>query len=377
VLVDIHGFCDDRFAHVRNVFERNFEEHGDVGASFALTLEGEYLIDMWAGHRDAAATLPWEENTIVNVYSTTKTMTALSALLLADRGELDFGAKVASYWPEFAQNGKEDIEVRHLMSHSAGLSGLEEFDDPSDYYDWDLICTRLAAQAPWWTPGTQSGYHAITQGYLIGEVVRRVTGRSLGTFFREEIADPLEADFHIGVDPKHFPRIGELIPPEESPDTVEYPEDSVAARTFGRGMIDALASRTDAWRRAEIPAANGHGNARSVVRVQTLLANHGTAFGKALMTPEGCLRVMEEQTNGTDLVLGVPTRYGLGYGLNQNGAMGPNANTCYWGGWGGSAIVVDLDARLCFSYVMNRMDSGVLGDPRGFGLMEAVFDCLA
>ena len=374
--MEIHGFCDDRFAQVREVFERNFEAHGEVGASFALTLEGEYLVDMWAGHRDAAATLPWEKDTIVNVYSTTKTMTALSALLLADRGELDFGAKVASYWPEFARNGKEDVEVRHLMSHSAGLSGLEEFDDASDYYDWDLICTRLAAQAPWWQPGTQSGYHAITQGYLIGEVIRRITGRSLGTFFREEIAEPLEADFHIGVDPADFDRIGELIPPAESPAAVEYPEDSVAARTFGRGMIDARASGTEAWRRAEIPAANGHGNARSVVRAQTLLANHGTAFGKQLMSPEGCLRVMEEQTNGTDLVLGVPMRFGLGYGLNQNGTMGPDANTCFWGGWGGSAIVVDLDARLCFAYVMNRMDSGVLGDPRGFGLMEAVFSTL-
>ena len=304
-------------------------------------------------------------------------MTALSALLLADRGELGFDQKVAHYWPEFGANGKGGVKVSHLMAHSAGLSGLAQVDGPEDFYDWDLICSRLAAQEPWWDPGSASGYHAITQGYLIGEDVRRITGRSFGNFFREELAEPLDADFHIGIDPTHFERIGELIPPGEVPDG-GGDAGSVAARTFGGGnMIDALASRTAAWREAEIPAANGHGNARSVTRVQTLLANHGTAFGKSLMSSEGCMRVMEEQVNGTDLVLGVPMRFGLGYGLNASGAMGPHPNTCFWGGWGGSSIVVDLDGRVCFSYVMNKMDSGVLGDPRGFGLSKAVFESLA
>lgn len=372
-MVDIHGVCDERFARVREAFAQNFASGKEVGASFALTVEGEYLVDIWAGHRDAAKTEPWVEDTIVNVYSTTKTMTALAALLLMDRGELDPGAKVAHYWPDFAQNGKADIEVRHLMSHASGLSGLDRIDGPDDFYNWDLVCERLAAQAPWWEPGTASGYHAITQGYLIGEVVRRITGKSLGGFFREELAEPLDADFHIGVDPQHFDRIGELIPPQQPPSAADFPEDSVAAKTFGRGnMIDALASRTEAWRRAEIPAANGHGNARSVVRVQSLLANHGTAFGKSLMSPACCMRVMDEQISGTDLVLGAPMRFGMGYGLNQDGAMGPNPNTCYWGGWGGSTVIVDLDARVCFSYVMNRMESGVLGDTRGAALATAV-----
>ena len=377
-MVDVSGFCDERFAPVREAFEENFTSGKEVGASFALTVEGEYVVDIWAGHRDVAKTEPWAEDTIVNVYSTTKTMTALSALLLADRGELDFGAKVAHYWPEFASNGKADVEVRHLMSHAAGLSGMEVVDGPEDFYDWELVCGRLAAQAPWWEPGTASGYHAITQGYLIGEVVRRITGKSLGTFFRDELAGPLGADFHIGVDPRHFGRIGELVPPEQPPSAADFQEDSVAAKTFGRGnMIEATASRTEAWRRAEIPAANGHGNARSVVRVQSLLANHGTAFGKSLMSPAGCMRVMEEQISGTDLVLGAPMRFGMGYGLNQEGAMGPNLNTCYWGGWGGSTIIVDLDARVCFSYVMNRMESGVLGDSRGVALAVGVAASLA
>ena len=375
--MDIHGKCDSRFEPVRDVFEANFRERGDVGASFALTVEGEYVIDIWGGYRDEAASQPWVEDTIVNVYSTTKTMTALCALLLADRGGLDVHAPVAEYWPEFAANGKDKIEVSHLLSHTAGLSGLDGGAAPGAYYDWDGTCARLAAQAPWWEPGTQSGYHAITQGHLVGEVIRRITGRSLGTFFREELAEPLGADFHIGVDPRHFDRIGELIPPPTAVSDNDLDPDSVAARTLNGDNVDPRDTRTAEWRQAEIPAANGHGNARSVVKVQTLLANHGTAFGRTLMTEAGCMRVMEEQVNGEDLVLGVPMRFGLGYGLNNDIVpLSPNANTCFWGGYGGSTIVVDLDARVCFSYVMNRMEAGTLGDQRGYQLGQAVYRCL-
>ena len=375
--MEIHGTCDERFAPVREQFERNFTEHGDVGASFALSVEGEFAVDLWAGWRDAAKREPWQEDTIVNVYSTTKTMTALAALLLADRGELDFGAPVAKYWPEFAQAGKEAVEVRHLMSHSAGVPSWEQPVTTLDICDWEKATALLAAQAPWWTPGTASGYHAISQGHLIGEVVRRISGVSLGTFFRQALAEPLGADFHIGVDPKHFPRIAELVPPSGDIPLDATPG-SIAARTIGNPPIEVGDTKTAAWRQAEIPAANGHGNARSVVRVQTLLANHGTAFGKTLMSPAGCMAVMREQTNGKDLVIDVPLRFGLGYGLNSDVMpMGPNDNICYWGGYGGSSIVVDLDARVCFSYVMNKMGDGVLGDARGFGLGEAVYQSLA
>ena len=378
-MVDISGNCDPRFERVRETFEANFTERGDVGASFAMTIEGEFVVDIWGGHRDAAATEPWLSDTIVNVYSSTKTMTALCALLLADRGELDMSAPVAKYWPEFAANGKERIEVRHLLSHSAGLSGLDDVDSPHIWYDWDAVAERLAAQAPWWEPGTASGYHAITQGNLVGEVVRRITGRSLGTFLREELAEPLAADFHVGVDPRHFHRIAELIPPPVEPsEMLEMEPGSIMERTIGRGVVDVADTKTAAWRQAEMPAANGHGNARSIVRIQTLLANHGTAFGQTLMSPVGCMAVMEEQTNGMDLVLGAPMRFGLGYGLpDELMPATPNENVCFWGGYGGSSVVVDLDARIAFSYVMNRMEAGVLGDERGFGLWRAVYESLA
>lgn len=375
-MTDIHGTCDSGFAAVSEAFARNFSAHGDVGASIAVSLEGEMVVDLWGGFRDEAKTLPWNEDTIVNVYSSTKTMAAMCLLLLADRGQVDLYAPVARYWPEFAQNGKDKVEVRHFLSHSAGLSGMDEVLTDDEFYVWDNVVNALARQAPWWVPGTQSGYHAITQGHLIGEVVRRVTGQSIGEFFRREIAEPLGADFFIGTPESEFGRIGELIPPAVQP-AGQVDPGSVAARTFANPKVDALASRTSGWRKAEIPAANGHGNARSIVRVQSIMANGGTAFGKRLMSEAGTQRIFDKQLNTTDLVLGVPIVFGMGYGLSTEAMpMGPNPRTAFWGGWGGSTVIVDQDARVCISYVMNRMESGLMGDPRGFGITQAVYQSL-
>ncbi len=377
-MTQIHGFCDEKFAAVRERFEKNFAEKGEVGACVAATVEGEIVIDLWGGHRDVAQNLAWEENTIINVYSTTKTMAAMCALLLADRGLLDFNAPVSQYWPEYAQNGKERTQVRHLMSHSAGLSGMDEPMQGDAFYHWDNVVCALAAQAPWWEPGTASGYHAMTQGHLIGEVVRRITGQSIGEFFQSDIAGPLEADFHIGTAETHWDRIGELIPPQgDLADNGGVDTESIAARTFRNPAVSARAAGTPGWRKAEIPAANGHGNARSVVRVQTPMANGGSAFGVELMSSEGAARIFDEQSNGDDLVLGVPIRFGMGYGLTSKlMPMGPNEHIAYWGGWGGSTIVVDQDAHLCMSYVMNKMFAGLLGDTRGFSLLQTTYGCL-
>ena len=212
-MTPIHGQCSAKFAPIKAAFERNFKEENDIGASVAVTYEGEYVVDLWGGHLTAARETEWAEDTIINVWSSTKTMAAMSMLLLADRGEVDLYSPVAKYWPEFAANGKADTEVRHFMSHSAGLSGMDTPVMGDALYDWDWMTKELAAQAPWWEAGSQSGYHALTQGHLIGEVVRRVTGQSLGAFFKQEIADPLGADFHIGTSEEHFPRICPLTPP--------------------------------------------------------------------------------------------------------------------------------------------------------------------
>ena len=376
-MVNVEGHCDERFDRVREAFESNFAERGDVGASFAVTLEGEYVVDLWGGHRDAARSRPWQEHTIINVYSTTKTMTFLCALLLADRELLDLNAPVARYWPEFAANGKQSVLVKHLLSHSAGLPGFSRPLTAQELYDWELCCADLAAQACWWPPGTQSGYHAITQGYLIGEVVRRITGRTLGTYFREEIAGPLGADFHIGVDPRDFSRIAELIPAAQSAPILAMDPESIPGRVFGGLDFGPETTRSAGWRQAEIPAANGHGNARSVVRAQTPLANGGRAFGVELLSRSGCAKALEPQTDGLDAVLGLPIRFAMGYALPTDAVpVGPNPNTLWWGGAGGSTIAVDMDAHLCFSYVMNQMDNYIVGDPRGASLATAVYDSM-
>lgn len=372
----VQGRCDEKFAAVRDAFAANFASGADIGASFAATVEGETVVDLWGGYADEARTRPWEENTIVNVYSTTKTMCALTAHLCADRGLLDFAAPVAKYWPEFAQNGKDKVTVAHLMSHSAGVSGFERKIDTEELYDWDHVCGLLAAQAPWWEPGTRSGYHAITQGYLVGEVVRRVAGKTLGTLFREEIAGPLGADFHIGLPPEADARAGEMIPPETGL-LAATPGGEIARKTLGNPNLTALEPRTRPWRRAEIPAAGGFGNARSVARIQSILANGGAVGGKRFLSEAGAKKPLEQQIDNTDLVLGIPVRFGLGYGMPSAVAPFPHANTIFWGGWGGSLILVDYDAKTTFSYVMNKMNSTTTGDARVAGMVWGIFAGLA
>ena len=374
---EVHGTFDERFKGVRDAFANNLDQGLDVGASASVILDGEVVVDIWGGFADEAKTKPWQQDTIINVWSTTKTMAALCALMLADRGDLDFDAPVAHYWPEFKAGGKESVEVRHIMSHTAGLSGWQEPMAPGDLYDWEKATSLLAAQEPWWEPGTASGYHAITQGYLVGEVVRRITGQTIGSFFASEVAVPLGADFHIGTGPEHDDRVALVIPPP--PLGLEGADpNSLPVRTLGNPLLSAEQSWEIDWRRAEIPAAGGHGNARSVAAIQASLANGGEINGHRLLSAKGCETVLREQAYGTDLVLGTPLRFGIGYGLNSpETPLSPNERAFYWGGWGGSLVVVDLDARLCISYVMNKMGEGTVGDLRGASIVMAAHAAVA
>ncbi|MBT9471305.1 MAG: serine hydrolase domain-containing protein [Pseudomonadota bacterium] len=367
------GFAHDRFSPVREAFDANLASGADVGAAFCATLEGETVVDLWGGFADEARTRSWEQDTIVNVYSTTKTMTAL---LIADRGELDFDAPVARYWPEFAAAGKENVKVSHLMSHSAGLSGWKEPITKDDLYDWDKATSLLAAQAPYWEPGTAPGYHAMTQGYLVGEVVRRITGKSLGTVFREEIAGPLGADFHIGLPASEDARVADLIPPPPGSTISDRAESELQANMSNNPGIDVSETRTRAWRGAEIPAAGGTGNARSVAEIHAILANGGVAKGRRFLSEAGCRKALELQVEGQDLILGMPARFGLGFGLAGGVTPLPNPNTIFWGGYGGSIAIIDMDARTSFAYVMNKMAPTTTGDMRGFGLAMAMWDAL-
>ena len=376
-MVNIDGHCDERFASVRTAFANNFDFHGDVGASVAVVWDDEMVVDLWGGHQDAAKTQPWERDTIVNVWSTTKTMTALCALILADRGDLDLHAPVATYWPEFAANDKQFIEVRHLLGHTAGLAGWREPLSIADLLDWDRSTRALAAQDVWWEPGTQSGYHALTQGHLVGEVVRRVSGKRLGAFFADELAAPLGADFHIGLDDANFGRVSNVIAPS-TPLNGDAEEESLAFRMMSNPIISGDVANTEAWRRADVPAANGHGNARSVARVQSVLSHGGTVDGRRFLSADGCDAVFEQQSSGPDLVLGIPLTFGMGYGLNsEHTPIGLNPRTCFWGGWGGSLVINDLDSRMTIAYVMNKMGEGTLGDTRGISVAFAAMTAIA
>tara|TARA_Y100001970_G_scaffold68337_1_gene87051 strand:- start:94 stop:1260 length:1167 start_codon:yes stop_codon:yes gene_type:complete len=387
-MTQINGVVNERFAAVAEALQRNFADPGEIGASAAVVHNGELVVDIWAGHTDEQRTQEWEKDTITNVWSTTKTMMAISALVLADRGELDFYKPVADYWPEFKAKGKGDIEVRHIMSHTSGLSGWGKKISMREVCDWEKSTAILAGQKPWWKPGTSSGYHMLNQGHLVGEVIRRITGMSIGRFFKEEIADPLGADFHIGLDESEFHRISNVIyPKEEFGDQIKEFTKSlgkyrisgkVAMKTFMNPTPDDESAWENWWRSAEVPAANGHGNARSVAMIQGLISNGGEMNGVKLLKQETIDLIFDEQSHGPDLVLLMPLRFGIGYGLpNEEFPFLPqDGKVCFWGGWGGSLIVNDVDNGLTVSYMMNKMMQTVVGDTRGLGILEAAYDSI-
>jgi CubicO group peptidase (beta-lactamase class C family) len=374
-MTEIHGIVAPGFEGVRDAFAANWEHHGDVGASVCATVGGEVVVDLWGGtatYDDGER--PWEEDTIINVWSTTKTMSFLCCLLLVDRGELDLYAPVATYWPEFAAGGKEQVATRHIMGHTAGLSGWDEPLVPADLLDHDKIVGLHAAQAPWWEVGSASGYHAISQGYLLGEIVKRISGRSLGQFFADEIAGPLGADFHIGTGAENDHRVAHVIPPSVGLGAEgDINKDGLPWRTLTNPMLDASFSSTPEWRRSEIPAAGGHGNARSVATIHALTANGGMAGGKQILSQDTLDLIFDVQAENRDLVLGEPLKIGMGFGLPSAVLPLPNERCCYWGGWGGSMAIIDMEANMSFSYVMNKMADTTTGDPRGSGPLMATY----
>ncbi|WP_406835298.1 serine hydrolase domain-containing protein [Streptomyces sp. AHU1] len=370
-MTDIKGYCDPRFAAVREALAVLLDKD-DVGASAAVYVDGEPVADVWGGYADADRSVDWERDTLTAVNSTTKNMTALCALVLADRGELDLSAPVAAYWPEFAAAGKEDVLVRHVLSHTAGLPDLPGPTTVEELHDWEGVTAGLAARAPEWEPGTAAGYHALTFGFLVGEIVRRVTGRSLGEFFAEEVAGPLGADFHIGLPTGHDHRVAPLVPPPSLTD--EYAADAPPGPDGTRRKNTGVTIRVKdvnsvAWRRAQIPAVNGFGNARSVALVQSVLANRGSAGGVRLLSPEGCGPAWQEVFRGDDRVLGTPMCWTAGF-ARFGDAFG-------WGGWGGSLVVSDPGSRMTVAYVMNQMiDRERQEDDRGMEIVTAAYSGL-
>ncbi|UFQ19274.1 MULTISPECIES: serine hydrolase domain-containing protein [Streptomyces] len=388
--VRVHGTCAPGFDCVREEFVRNFTERDDVGAAVAATVDGAFVVDLWAGDADRAGTRPWQRDTLVNVYSTTKGLTALCAHLLVDRGELDLDAPVARYWPRFAQAGKAEIPVRWLLSHRSGLIAPSEPLGPGAVYDWEKVTEALAATAPWWPPGTAQGYHAVTFGFLVGEVVRRVTGVSLGTFLRAEVTGPLGADVFVGTPSSEHGRCADMmsarggsgsstLAPLAEPPVRGLDDHPMAPITLAFGYLPLGDVNGAAYRSAEIPAANGHATARGLATVYRELACGRLLAAdtvERLRTPQG-------GPGEPDLVLRAATpladawSWGLGFMPNQFGQAGTNPRAFGHGGAGGSYAFADPENRVSYAYTMNRMGAGTSGeDLRSVHLVGALYKAL-
>ena len=383
----IEGLCDARFQGVREVFARNFAESGELGASVAVALGGELVVDLWAGHVDRDRTQPWERDTLVLVYSSTKGVVSLAAHMLADRGLLDFEAPVADVWPEFAQGGKESLPLRYLLTHQAGLPVVDEELPVGAELEWDIMAGALARQAPVWEPGEKTGYHAATFGWLVGEVIRRVDGRSVGTFIREEIAEPLGVEFLLRFGPEEDDRVSDLhlaqVPAEELPSLAAaalLEPTSLAARAFNiapRGPNKGRNSR--AYRGSEQPGSNGHTNARALATIYGALGSGGAWQGQRLLSEEAIRLAGTPQLEGRDIILQTPVRRTLGFMMPVPGLPDPRGENAFGhAGMGGSLGFCDPDRGLGFGYAMNQMWTNTLAadDPRANGLAQAVYDSL-
>ena len=387
---EIHGICKPGYERIRDAFAQNFEQHGEIGGALSLVVDGETAVDIWGGSADAAGTRPWEQDTIVNVFSTTKGIVTVCALRLAEEGKLDLDAPVATYWPEFAQAGKEKITVRQLMNHRAGLPAVKDILPLEHSHVWEPLVNALAAQESWWEPDTAHGYHAVTFGSLVGEVIRRVSGKSVGAFWREEVAEPFGIDFQIGFGPEQDGRVAEMIPadlatadPESSFVKALMNPMSVNFKAFmvtPLMMVNPTYMNTREWRAAEIPAANGHTTARALARLYGALATGGELEGSHILRPETIEMARQEQSYGEDVVLMMPTRFGTGFMLDTpEYQVTPTGALFGHPGLGGSFGFADPDARIGMGYVMNRMllPGAEFVDARWQGMLPAIYESVS
>lgn len=390
-----NGTCGPRFAEVREEFERNLAERGEVGASVCVTVDGETVVDLWGGVADPETNTPWNDDTVCVVWSSTKGAVALCAHMLVSRGQLALDAPVVDYWPEFAKHGKDIITVRQLLSHQAGLAALSDPLPEGGLTDWDLVVDLLAKQEPLWAPGTRNGYHALTFGHLVGELVRRTDGRSIGTFFKEEVAQPLELDFWIGLPEDIEPRVAPIIAADLPQDPAELPlfyqqaladPTSIAGLVLlnSGGLMTPGAINTREIHAAEIPAANGVANARALAGMYRPLALGGVLDGFRLLDEATLLEAARVAVaTSTDAVILAPTRFGLGFGKSVDNLTDGIENSVIWSedafghtGAGGSFGVADPRARMSMGYAMNRQGGGLGMNDRGQALADAVYRAL-
>jgi CubicO group peptidase (beta-lactamase class C family) len=368
----IHGVCPPRFAAVRAAFEANFAEGRELGARFAFAIEGEIVVDLMGGFADREGAIPFGPDTLTPVFSTTKAISAFMVARLVDQGALSYGRRVAEIWPEFAAAGKAEITVEQALSHQAGLCGLAGPMDPADWFDWDLICERVAAMAPLWPPGSASGYHPVTFGYLAGEIFRRVDGRTIGTALREDVAGPLGLDLWIGLPDAEHHRVADMRRPSALPKLGPLTEPRRLA--FLTKWASPGGRDIAAWRRAEIPSANGHATAPALALLMAALARDGDLGVSRLLSPGASAKAARRRIAGPDLVLPYDMSWGAGFIRNERLLIyGPGRESFGHSGWGGSCAFADPERGVSGAYVMNRQSAELIADSRARRLIEAAY----
>jgi CubicO group peptidase (beta-lactamase class C family) len=374
-MVEIAGFAKPRFSAVKDAFAANFEQGLELGARFTVVQAGEVVVDLWAGHADRAGSQPFDEKTLTPIFSTTKAIAALLVARAVDQGKLSYDQRVTELWPEFGAAGKGDITVEQVLSHQAGLSGFPDPMDVALWFDWDAICAKLAAMTPLWPPGTASGYHPITFGYLAGEIFRRAEGRTMGTALREDLARPFGLDLWIGLPDAEFGRVADLQRPSGLP---EFGERNAATHAaFLTPWASPGGRNLDQWRRMELPSANGHATAEALARLMGALANDGWLDGTEILPPAVITEMARERIRGQDLVLPFVMSWGAGVMRNETEKpWGPAVQSFGHSGWGGSCAVADPETRLGLAYVMNKQGTALMGDARPKRLIEAVYAAL-
>ena len=380
--IELQGYVLPGFEKVKEAFLANWDAY-EVGAGYAVVHGTKMVVDLWGGYTGRDLKKPWEKDTLVNVYSTTKGMGALTVALLAEKGQLDYSARVTDYWPEFGAQGKQHVTVAQLLSHQAGVCGVSEKIAVEDLYNWDKMVSLLAAQKPFWPPGTRAGYHAVTWGFLAGELVRRVTGKTLGTCFRDQVARPLGADFYIGLPDSEMHRVADMIGPNHARTPIHTANDQreipplYAVALMNPDIRPFRDASSTAWRKAEIAAANGQANARGIARIYGALANGGEIDGIRIIQPESiAAATVQEAFEHNDPVTGKPMRYSRGFMLNTEDGYGPNLRAFGHGGAGGSIGFADSDARIGVGYAMNQMQVNPDDEPRALRLIRATYACL-
>jgi len=374
-MTEVLGNCDAAFRRVRDVFEGTFaaaEPYRNIGAALCVYVHGNCIVNLHGG--SAGAQRAWAPDTLINIWSASKGVVAIAMAMLVDEGRISYDDPVAKHWPEFAQGGKQGVTVAQLLSHQAGLNGFNEPTSVEDVFNWELVTSRLAAQTPFWTPGEQTSYHAITYGFLAGEVIRRVSGKSVGAFLADRIGKRIQADIFIGVPETERSRIAPVVPPKAARPLSEG-MNPLAQRAVANPQLKAELPNDPRWIAAQIPAANGHANASGLAKLYGVVANGGRLGSVQLLSRATIERMRMPLSTRPDLMLGART-WGAGVVLNSEGNYGPEKRAFGHTGWGGSFGCADPDRGLGIGYLHNQMGPDIVGDPRGISLCRAIYDCL-